>query len=91
MFGVSKVGVSMAGPGLCVGPGAATVLVEGMPCAVLGDKILPHGEPPHATSVIATNLSTTVRAQGIFISRDTSLATCMHPMKLGAATVKNSI
>lgn len=89
MFGVSKVGVSMAGPGLCVGPGAVTVLVEGMPCALLGDKILPHGEPPHASAVILSNVSKTVLAQGIFISRDTSLATCMHPMKMGAATVKN--
>lgn len=91
MFGVGKVLVSMVGPGIVLGPGAPTVLVEGAPCSVILDKIAPHGEPPHAKATIVTNCSATVLAQGKFISRDTSIGSCLHVLKNGAVTVKNSV
>lgn len=88
-LGVGKVGASLVGPGLVIGPGAPTVLVEGSVCSVLGDKILPHGDPPHTSAVIISNVSKTVLAMGKPISRDTSIALCGHTLKLGAFTVKN--
>lgn len=90
-FGVGKVGASLVGPGLVIGPGAPTVLVEGSVCSVLADKVLPHGEPPHTSAVIVSNVSSSVLAMGKPISRDGSIATCVHPLKLGAFTVKNLI
>lgn len=89
MLGVGKVGMSMVGPGIVLGPGAPTVLVEGLPCSVLADKIAPHGEPPHSTAVIVGNCSKTVLAMARPISRDTSIGTCAHVLMKGAVTVKN--
>jgi len=91
MLGVGKVGMSMVGPGIVTGPGAPTVLIEGMPCSVLGDIIAPHGEPPHSTAVIVSNCSKTVFAMMKPISRDTSLGTCAHVLAKGAVTVKNIV
>lgn len=91
MLGVGKVGMSMVGPGIVLGPGAPTVIVEGMPCSVLADKVAPHGEPPHTTAVIVGNCSKTVLAMAKPISRDTSIATCGHVLAKGAFTVKNIV
>ena len=43
---------SMVGPGMVMGPCAATVFCEGMPVSLIGDSVSPHGEPPHSSSMI---------------------------------------
>ena len=88
MPGVGKVGFSIAGKGIILGPGAPTVLVEGQPISTIGDMVAPHGKPPHNLAKIITG-SATVKAMGKPITvENISIATCAHPVKLGAPTVK---
>ena len=47
-----KVGGSLVGPGIDLGPGVPNILVEGQPISVIGDLVAPHGEPPHSVSLI---------------------------------------
>ena len=80
----------MAG-GIVIGPGEPTVFVEGSPCAVETDKVKPHGDPPHASAIFPPSSGNpTIRVGGKPIIRETSLATCQHPLTNGAATVKTS-
>lgn len=86
--GVAKVGVSLIGPAPIVGPGVPTVLVEGVPCSVLGDLGTPHGEPPHSNPVILSGNPTVLVGGKPIARQSTSIASCGHPVTLGAVTVK---
>ena len=90
MFGAGKVGMSQAGPGgIIMGPGAPTVLVEGMVVSCGGDAVKPHGENMHATPfILPPSASKTVLAMGRGVTVMTrSKANCGHPVMIGAPTV----
>ena len=90
MFGIGKVGMSQC-LGVVLGPGAITVMAEGMPVSVANDMVTPHGENQHlaAPSIMLPTCSKTVFAMGKPVAMETqSTATCLHQMTLGALTVK---
>lgn len=66
--------------------GANTVLAGGIPVAVLGSVVAPHGKAPHAGSTIISS-STSVLAEGIPIARLGDVASCGHTIAVGEATV----
>ena len=83
-----KVGASLVGPGVVLGPGFPTVIVEGSPVSVVGDLVAPHGEPPHSSPVLV-NGSATVFAGGRPVTlQAVSKASCGHSMLTGAPTVQ---
>lgn len=85
---LGKIGVTIYGAGVEIGPGAPTVLVEGSPVGVIGDKITPHGKPPHTAPTVVTG-SATVRAEGKpVVVQGLSKASCGHAAASGAATVQ---
>ena len=84
MPGVSRVGRDAA-KGTILGPGASTVFTEGSRTSLLGDKVAPHGKPPHSSPTIAKS-STTVFAQGKGVVRKGDTATCGHATT-GSSTV----
>jgi hypothetical protein len=43
---ISKIGVSLAGPGVIMGPGSLTVFAEGIPISLPGDVVAPHAPCP---------------------------------------------
>lgn len=90
MFGIGKVGQSKCF-GIVLGPGAITVMAEFMPVSVAKDKVKPHGENQHlaAPSITLPTCSKTVFAMGKPVAMEKqSIATCLHPLTLGAITVK---
>lgn len=89
--GVGKVGASLAG-GVITATGVPTVLVEGMPCSVEGDRPVPHGDPPHASAIFPPGSGNpTVLVGGRPVLRDLkSIATCGHPLTNGAGSVRTS-
>jgi uncharacterized Zn-binding protein involved in type VI secretion len=66
--------------------GANTVLAGGIPVAVLGSVVAPHGKSPHSGSTIITS-SSTVFAEGILIARLGDVASCGHTIASGATNV----
>jgi uncharacterized Zn-binding protein involved in type VI secretion len=81
-------GKSLVGPGIDLGPGAATVFAEGAPVSVVGDSVSPHGEPPHVAATIISG-SATVFAEGKpVVVQGLSTASCAHVVNTGAATVQ---
>ena len=91
MLGAGKIGMSFVGkpPGIITGPGAPTVLVEGLPISCGGDAFAPHGENQHAKGiVVVSSCSKTVLAMGRGVTVMTrSKANCGHPVMIGAPTV----
>jgi len=87
-LGAARVGIENAGGGLISGPGAVTVLIEGVPASVLGDAVLPH--PPfgvqHSNALLLQG-SSTVFIGGLAAIRTTDLATCNHGVFPGSTTV----
>jgi len=78
---------SLVGPGTDLGRGAVTVKAEFMPVSLVGDKVSPHGKPPHTSATIITG-SATVFAEGRpVVVQGVSKATCGHSVTTGAATV----
>ena len=77
---------SMVGPGMVMGPCAATVFCEGMPVSLIGDSVSPHGEPPHSSSMILSG-SFSVFAEGKNVARVGSPTTCGHSVTFGAVSV----
>lgn len=73
--GVTRAGLDAAGGVILVGN--PTVLVNGMPIAVNGNAVTPHGMSPHDAPVMVA-VSNLVLAGGISIVRATNLATCGH-------------
>ncbi len=49
--GASRVGKDIAG-GIVLGPGELTVLVNGFPISLRGDKVKNHGDPPHDNPIM---------------------------------------
>jgi len=92
MLGAGKIGMSFVGkpPGIITGPGAPTVLVEGLPISCGGDAFAPHGENQHAKGiVVVSSCSKTVLAMGRPVTVMTrSKGTCGEPVLLGAVTVQ---
>ena len=85
---IGLVGRSLVGPGTDIGPGAATVFAEGTPVSLVGDRVTPHGKPPH-TSPVIVNGSGTVFAEGKpVVVQGLSKASCAHAVNTGAATVQ---
>lgn len=88
MPGVAKVGASIVGTGIVLGPGAPTVLVEGLPISCVGDAASPHGDAPHTSPTIVSG-SATVFAGGRPVAiQGQSIASCAHPVATGAVTVQ---
>lgn len=56
-----------------------TVFAQGAPVALVGDVVLPHGIPPHDSSIILTG-SPTVFAMGRPIASAISLTSCGDPV-----------
>jgi len=84
MPGVTRVGKDNA-KGSILGTGASTVFTEGSRTSLLGDKVAPHGKPPH-TSPSMVKSSTTVFAQGKGVVRSGDTASCGHAAT-GSGTV----
>lgn len=84
MPGVTKVSANQA-KGAILGPGASSVFTEGQRTSLLGDKVAPHGKPPH-TSPTMVESSKTVFAQGKPVVRSGDAATCGHAAN-GSSTV----
>lgn len=82
MPGVSRAGVDSAG-GTILG-GVSSVLINGAPCAVLGNSIVPHNPrnsknpTPHEVSPRMVGSSSTVFAGGIAVCRAGDSASCGH-------------
>ena len=77
-------------PGIITGPGAPTVLVEGLPISCGGDAFTPHGPNAHAKGTVRVeSCSKTVIAMGRPVTVMTrSKGTCGEPVLLGATTVQ---
>lgn len=85
----ARVGDVTAHPGAITGPGVSTVLIGGMPAAVLGDAHACAFTPPpgsHATNTIA-NGSATVTIGGKAAARVGDIATCGASIMSGAFDV----
>jgi uncharacterized Zn-binding protein involved in type VI secretion len=75
-------------PGVITGPGVPTVLITGLPAAVLGDAhacAFP-GLPSHPPNVIASG-SVTVLIGGRSAARVGDMTACGAPIVFGAPTV----
>lgn len=84
----ARVGDTTAHPGVITGPGVATVLIGGMPAAVVGDLhtcSFP-GTPPHPPSPFALG-SPTVLIGGRMALRVGDMSGCGAPIVMGAPTV----
>lgn len=83
----ARVTTDVVGRGLILGPGAPSVLVNGKPISTVGDKVAPHGKPPHTSPTIITG-SNSVFAEGKPVARQySSKATCGHPVVTGSSNV----
>lgn len=76
MGGVARVGVDTAGGVVLPGPNA-TVMVNGLPAAVVGCPVAPHGDPPHSTAFLVTG-SGSVFVGGLPLVRAGDRASCGH-------------
>jgi uncharacterized Zn-binding protein involved in type VI secretion len=86
----ARVGDPTAHPGAITGPGVATVLIEGMPAAVMGDQhacAMPPLAGPHPPSPIVKG-SLTVLIGGRSAARVGDMSGCGAPIVLGALTVE---
>lgn len=87
MPGIAKTSQSLAGTGIIIGPGEATVIVENQPVSVIDDQVATHGDAPHIQPTITT-ASTTVFAGNKPVTVEAlSTASCGHTVIAGSATV----
>ncbi|MGX4695367.1 PAAR domain-containing protein [Streptomyces sp. JNUCC 63] len=89
MPAAARVGDTTVHGGTVVGPGVATVLVGGMPAAVLGDMhtcVVP-SPPPHPPSTPFPAGSATVLIQGRPALRAGDLCACGASVAVGDPTV----
>ncbi len=89
MPAAARVGDPTGHPGVIAGPGVATVLIGGMPAAVLGDNhtcAMPPTAGPHPPTPIAKG-SATVLIGGRPAARMGDLAGCGAPIVFGLPTV----
>lgn len=82
---VSRIG-DLAG-GSLITPVVPTVLVNGIPIAVIGTAVAPHPpcplEPSHCSAAVITG-NATVLAGGIPVSGVGDVASCGHPIVTGS-------
>jgi len=70
-----------AGRDIAGGPiiqGSPNVFVNNKPVARVGDRVAPHGDPPHSSPVMATG-SPNVFTNNIKTCKAGDIATCGHP------------
>lgn len=84
----ARVGDPTGHPGVITGPGVATVLIGGMPAAVVGDlhSCSFPGTPPHPPTPFALG-SATVMIAGRPALRLGDMSGCGAPIVMGAPTV----
>lgn len=85
----ARVGDPTTHGGQVVGPGVATVLIEGAPAAVMGDMhacVIP-SPPPHPPATPFTLGSATVTISGRPALRQGDLCGCGATVAMGAPTV----
>ncbi len=85
----ARVGDPSGHPGMISGPGVATILIGGMPAAVVGDMhvcSMPPVAGPHPPSPIALG-SLTVLVGGRPAARVGDTAGCSAPIVMGCPTV----
>lgn len=85
----ARVGDLTGHPGVITGPGTATVLIGGLPAAVLGDShtcSMPPPAGPHPPGTIEMG-SATVLIGGKPAARMGDLVSCKAPIVLGAFNV----
>lgn len=91
MPAVARMGDSTNHGGVVTGPGVATVLVAGMPAAVIGDMhvcaIVPTPASPHPTTTPFIAGSATVLAGGKPLVRVGDSTACGAAVVVGAPTV----
>jgi uncharacterized Zn-binding protein involved in type VI secretion len=86
MPAAGRVGVDKFSTGIIMGPGAATVFIDGAPASLVGDAIAPHGMSPHDKSKVMT-ASVTVLAEGKgVVQKGLALAICGHTATTGSFT-----
>ena len=86
----ARVGDPTAHPGTITGPGVATVLIGGMPAAVMGDMhacAMPTPAGPHPPSPIVKG-SATVLIGGRPAARVGDMSGCGAPIVMGMLTVE---
>ena len=86
----ARVGDPTAHPGVIVGPGVPTVLIGGMPAAVMGDNHICSMPPlagPHPPSPIAKG-SATVFIGGRMAARMGDMSGCGAPIIMGMPLVE---
>lgn len=86
----ARVGDPTAHPGTVAGPGVATVLIGGMPAAVMGDMhacAMPTPAGPHPPSPIVKG-SATVLIGGRPAARVGDMSGCGAPIVMGMLTVE---
>ncbi|MBC9819861.1 PAAR domain-containing protein [Terrabacter sp. MAHUQ-38] len=89
MPGAARVGDTTAHGGTVVGPGVATVLIAGMPAAVVGDMhacVIP-SPPPHPPATPFVAGSATVLIQGRPALRAGDACGCGATVVVGSPTV----
>ena len=85
----ARVGDQTGHPGVAAGPGATTVLIAGMPAAIVGDThvcMMPPTAGPHPPAPFLDG-STTVLIGGRPALRMTDQSSCGAPIVTGAETV----
>ena len=86
----ARIGDPTGHPGVIAGPGVPTVLVGGMPAAVMGDNhvcSMPPLAGPHPPSPITLG-SLTVLAGGMPMARMGDIAGCGAPIIMGCPLVE---
>lgn len=86
----ARVGDMTGHPGSITGPGAANVLIGGLPAARVGDLhacVMPYPAGPHPPSAISLG-SATVLIGGSPAARVGDMTGCGAPITMGAATVE---
>jgi uncharacterized Zn-binding protein involved in type VI secretion len=86
MPGIARVKQDSA-KGVILGPGAGTVFADGKHVALIGDKVAPHGKAPHTSSVLVSNGSPTVKADGGIPAKLNTVASCGHKVSKASSTV----
>ena len=54
----------------------------------MGDKGMPHGEPPHSSPIIMSGNPTVLVGGKPIVREMSSIASCGHPVMKGAITVR---
>ncbi len=71
---------------------ASSVIVEGLPCARIGDQIQPHPHGSHTHNVVVATGFSSIYAEGIPVTHLGAMATCnVHNITTSASTVYGGI